>query len=79
VLDRNTTLEKVTVNGHPGFWIQGAPHFFFYRVAGTSGSVEQETLRLAGNTLIWTQGNLLLRLEAQVDKDTALRIAASFR
>jgi hypothetical protein len=79
VLDQNTTLEKVTVNGQPGFWIQGTPHFFFYRVTGTSGSVEQETLRLAGDTLIWTQGNLLLRLEAQVDKATALRIAASFR
>ena len=79
VLDQSTTLEKVTVNGQPGFWIQGTPHFFFYRVAGTSGSVEQETLRLAGNTLIWTQGTLLLRLEAQVDKATALRIAASFR
>jgi hypothetical protein len=79
VLDPSTTLEKVTVNGQPGFWIQGTPHFFFYRVAGSSGSIEQETLRLAGNTLIWTQGNLLLRLEAQVDKATALRIAASVR
>jgi hypothetical protein len=79
VLDPSTTLEKVTVNGQPGFWIQGTPHFFFYRVAGTSGSVEQETLRLAGNTLIWTQGRLLMRLEAQVDKATALRIAASVR
>jgi hypothetical protein len=77
VLDPSTTLEKVTVNGQPGFWIQGTPHFFFYRVNGTAGSVEQETLRLAGNTLIWTQGDLLLRLEAQVDKATALRIAAS--
>jgi hypothetical protein len=80
VIDPSTTnLEKVTVNGQPGFWIQGAPHYFFYRSAGTTGSVEQETLRLAGNTLIWTQGNLLVRLEAQVDRATALRIAASFR
>ena len=79
VLDPNTTLEKVTVNGQPGFWIQGTPHFFFYRVAGSSGSVDQETLRLAGNTLIWTQGNLLLRLEAQVDRATALWVATSVR
>jgi len=71
------TVEPVAVNGQPGFWIQGAPHLFFYRVGGSTGSIEQETLRLAGNTLIWTQGNLLLRLEAQVDKATALRIAAS--
>ena len=76
VLDRTTTLEKVTVNGQPGFWIQGAPHFFFYNA---NGAVLQETLRLAGNTLIWTQGSLLLRLEAQIDRDTAIRIAQSVR
>ena len=76
VLDRTTTLEKVTVNGQPGFWIQGAPHFFFYNLNGT---VQQETLRLAGNTLIWTQGSLLLRLEADVDRDTAIRVAQSVR
>jgi len=76
VLDRSTTLEKVTVNGQPGFWIEGTPHFFFY---SANGAVLQETLRLAGNTLLWTQGNLLLRLEAQVDKATALRIAGSMR
>jgi len=74
VIDPGTTIEAVTVNGQPGFWIQGTPHFFFYR-AGSS--VVQETLRLAGNTLIWTEGSLLMRLEAQVDKATALRIAAS--
>jgi len=76
VLDQTTTLEKVTVNGQPGFWIQGTPHFFFYTA---NGAVLQETLRLAGNTLLWTQGSLLLRLEAQVDKATALGIAASMR
>jgi len=76
VLDQTTTLEKVTVNGQPGFWIQGTPHFFFYQA---NGAVQQETLRLAGNTLLWTQGSLLLRLESQVDEATALRIAASFR
>ena len=79
VLDRDTILEKVVIDGEPGFWIQGKPHFFFYRVAGSSGSIEQETLRLAGNTLLWQRQGLLLRLEAQVDKATALRIAASFR
>lgn len=76
VLDRNTTLEKVVIDGEPGFWIQGQPHFFFFN---TGGAVVQETLRLAGNTLIWQRNGLLLRLEAQVDKATALRIAASLR
>jgi len=76
VLDQNTTLTKVTVNGQPGFWIQGKPHFFFYN---SSGTFQQESLRLAGNTLLWLRGDLLMRLEAQVDQATALRIAASFR
>lgn len=76
VLDRDTTLTKVTVDGQPGFWIQGKPHLFFYSASGT---VQQETLRLAGNTLLWLRGDLLLRLEAQVDAVTALQIAASFR
>ena len=76
VVSPNTTVENVTVNGQPGFWIQGSPHFFFYN---SSGTVQQETLRLAGNTLIWLQGDLLLRLEAQVDKATALRVATSLR
>jgi hypothetical protein len=76
VLDQNTTLTKVTVNGQPGFWIQGKPHFFFYN---SSGTFQQENLRLAGNTLLWLRGDLLMRLEAQVDQATALRIAASFR
>ena len=79
VLDSGTTLERVTVNGQPGFWIQGSPHFFFYRSGLAGGGVSQELLRLAGNTLIWQQGDLLLRLEAQVDKASALRIAASVR
>ena len=79
VIGQGTTLENVTVNGQPGFWIQGTPHFFFFRSGTTPGAVEQETLRLAGNTLIWTQGGLLLRLEAQVDKATALRIAGTMR
>jgi hypothetical protein len=79
VLGRDTILEKVVIDGEPGFWIEGKPHFFFYRVAGSSGSIEQETLRLAGNTLLWQRQGLLLRLEAQLDKATALRIAASFQ
>lgn len=79
VLDSGTTIERVTVNGQPGFWIQGSPHVFFYRTGAAGATVSQALLRLAGNTLIWQQGELLLRLEAQVDQATALRIAASLR
>ena len=33
--------------------------------------------RLAGNTLLWERQSLTLRLEAAIDRDTALRIATS--
>ena len=38
-----------------------------------------ETVRLAGNVLLWERKSLVLRLEAAIPKATALRIAASTR
>jgi hypothetical protein len=72
-----TQIVPVSVAGQPGFWLTGQPHEFLYRDAG--GVAHQQTLRLAGNTLIWERGDLTLRLEAGVDEATALRIAASVR
>ncbi len=70
-------VENVRVGGGPGIWIEGEAHFFFYRDA--AGNILQESLRLAGNTLLWERDGQLLRLEAQVSKSRALEIAASFR
>lgn len=71
-----TTLASVDVNGAPGYWLEGEPHEFFYRDA--VGNIRDETLRLAGNTLIWVADGVTYRLEAQVSRDEALRFAASF-
>lgn len=70
-------IENVQVGDAPGIWIEGQAHLFFYRDG--AGNTRQETLRLAGNTLLWQRGDTLLRLEAQVDRQRALEIAASFR
>jgi hypothetical protein len=72
-----TKIEAISINGGRGFWLEGEPHLFFYRDA--NGDVRQDTLRLAGNTLVWEQGGVTMRLEAQVSKDQALKIAATFR
>lgn len=72
-----TTIAPVTVNGQPGFWLSGQPHEFLYRDA--NGVIRQETLRLAGDTLIWTHCNVTLRLESALSKDAALTIAGSVR
>ena len=72
---QGTIIEPVTVNGEPGIWLEGEPHELFYR--DPSGEIVWESLRLAGNTLLWEQGDLLLRLEADVSKAEALRLARS--
>ncbi|HUQ41787.1 MAG TPA: hypothetical protein VM052_04720 [Candidatus Limnocylindrales bacterium] len=72
-----TKIDALPVNGVPGYWLEGAPHLFFYRDA--AGSIREETLRLAGNTLVWVQDGVTIRLEAQVTRAEALRLAESFR
>ncbi|CAA9578332.1 MAG: hypothetical protein AVDCRST_MAG88-3042 [uncultured Thermomicrobiales bacterium] len=72
-----TRVEEVRPNGGLGYWIDGAPHLFFYRDHG--GLVREERLRLAGNTLLWEQEGLTFRIEGAATKEDALRIAASLR
>jgi len=73
----NARLEEVRVGASRGFFISGAPHSFFYRDA--SGTVQQDRSRLAGNTLLWEQNGLMLRLESALDRDESIRIAESLR
>jgi hypothetical protein len=72
-----SVVQEVTVGGQPGYWFSGEPHFFTYR--DTRGDLREERTRLAGNTLIWQRGDLTLRLEGQLSKEEALRIAESMR
>jgi hypothetical protein len=70
----DTKIEAVTVGGQRGYWLEGA-HFFSY--ADRHGDMQSEQVRLAGNVLLWELGTRTLRLEADISKDEALRIAAS--
>jgi hypothetical protein len=69
-----TRIEAVTVDGQPGYWLEGA-HFFSY--LDRKGDMQSEQVRLAGNVLLWERGTRTLRLEADISKQEALRIAAS--
>ena len=71
----DTTIERVTVDGEPGFWLAGASHGLLYE--HPSGGVREAPARLAGNTLVWRRGALTLRLEADITKERALAIARS--
>ena len=76
-LGPDTRLESAVVSGHLGYWIEGAPHLFFYQDA--RGNIQQETLRLASNTLLWERGGLTLRIESALGRDAAIAIAGSIR
>ncbi len=75
--DPTTQMEPVTVDGQPGYWLTGRPHLFAYLDA--QQRVRSETLRLAGDTLLWNRNGLVLRLETALSRDAALRLAAGVR
>jgi hypothetical protein len=70
-------VEEVQVAGQPGYWFSGEPHFFTFR--DRAGELNDESIRLAGNTLVWQAGALTLRLEGQLSRQEAIRIAESMR
>lgn len=71
------TVEPVQVNGSPGVWISGEPHFFWY--FAPDGSVIPESRRLVGDTLAWERNGVLYRIEGAISLERALEIAQSMR
>lgn len=75
MLGPDSTLQEVQVNGQPGYWIAGTPHVFYFIDA--NGNFRQDTMRLATNTLIFNNGETLVRIEGNLTKAQALGIAKS--
>lgn len=75
VIDQATVAEQLTVDGFPAIWLEGGPHVVFFRA--TDGTVIDDTVRLAGNTLLLERGSVLVRLEGSFDRAQAVEIAAS--
>lgn len=75
VVGPGTHVEEVRVAGQPGLWLAGRPHLFAY--LDPQGGFRTGRVRLAGNTLLWEHGLLVLRLEGAETKTEALRLAAS--
>ena len=71
----HTRIDRVTVQGEPGFWLSGASHSLLYE--DPYGTVLDIPARLAGPTLVWRHGDRTLRLEADIPKSRALAIARS--
>jgi hypothetical protein len=75
VIGQQTTAERLRVDGDRAIWIEGAPHFFFYRAP--DGRFVETQLRIAQNVLLLQRGDLLVRLEGALDRRRALEIARS--
>jgi hypothetical protein len=71
-------VERLTVGDDPAFFISGAEHGFAYIPRDGDGTFEPP--RLAGNTLLVDRSDgVLLRVEGEIDRDEAVRIAESVR
>jgi hypothetical protein len=69
----DVVVEPVTVDGREGVWLEGGPHTVTF--LDEDGEPVVDHTRLAGNTLIWERGSLTLRLESELTKEEAIRVA----
>ncbi|MGE5275245.1 MAG: hypothetical protein ACM3QU_15965 [Verrucomicrobiota bacterium] len=76
VVEPQTMITPVYVNGEPGYFITGGKHFLYVAPGGT---VREEPVRLSRQVILWQHGPLTLRLEGDLTLAQALRIARSFR
>ncbi len=67
VIGLGTTLERLRVGDDPGFWISGAPHYFFYETS--DDAFIEESRRWVGDALIWSDGTTTYRLESGLGRD----------
>lgn len=75
-IDAGTVVERVRIDGQPGFWISGEPHVLFWD--GPRGGID-DSRRWVGDVLLWARGPITFRLESAVGRDEAIRIAETLR
>jgi len=64
-------LQRVRVGGKPGYWVSSG--------RGVPSPIGRSEARLHGSVLLWEQESVALRLEADIPKQEAIRIAESVR
>jgi hypothetical protein len=73
----STTIQLVRVGDEAAYWIAGQPHEVV--LTDAQGDIVHDSSRLAGNTLIWTDGDVTYRLESALDRDEAVALASTLR
>jgi hypothetical protein len=69
-------VEFLRIDGRPAYWVEGL-HEVSYVDRG--GRFIPDTVRLAGNVLLWSRGGITFRLESALSKAEAIRLARSVR
>lgn len=70
-----TTVEAVTVDGRPGLWLTGAPHQVSF--IDPDGAVVLDSVRRAGDVLIWQHDGVTYRIEGLTSLAAALQVATA--
>ena len=71
----DAVVMPLEVDGAPAYWISGAPHVFLYE---DDEGVPRE-VRTAGDTLVLSRGDVIVRIEGDLTLERAVKIARSLR
>ena len=74
-LESGPNVRQLTVNGKHALWITGGDHYVFF-INQDKGVVDVPG-HVAGNTLLWVDAGVTIRLEADIPEADAVRIAES--
>jgi hypothetical protein len=72
-----TRVDRLKIAGERALWIHGALHQYVY--VDRAGNLHTDSVRTAGNVLLWRHRDLLIRIEGARSKAQALAIARSAR
>jgi hypothetical protein len=70
-----TRVKHLLIDGERAIWLEGAPHFFFYRLP--DGPIQEARLRIAQNVLLLERDRRLVRLEGAFSREHAVALARS--
>ncbi len=72
---QGTRIRHLLIGDDRAIWLEGAPHFFFYR--SPDGQIMEDRLRIAQNVLLIERDPLLVRLEGAFSLERAQALARS--
>lgn len=73
----DTAVERVTVDGASGYWIEGERHVIAY--IAPDGTRIEDSVRAVGKTLLWARDGVTYRLEGELTRDQAIALAETLR